>query len=698
MMLVLGTVSFFQLQAQALDEDFNQGIPATWKIYDVDGLTPNSGIATLMTAAWVSNEDGTDTFATSTSYYTPAGTSNDWLVSPPIVLTTGDVLSWRGLAQDPDYPDGYEVRISVLGDTVPDFLANAALFTTAGENPTWTNHFVDLDALGYTNQTVYIAFRNNSSDQFLLHIDDVKVSNVVIPDAALTSVKLVEYTFIPKKQVQPYSFSAVISNAAIGDVTGAHAELLVVNANSQVLFNAFSDTVALITAGNNATVTFPGTFTPTDTGFYFLQYVLFSDSGDVNALNDTLTDFFVVTDTIYGRDDNNVTGSLGIGAGSSAVGSFLGQEYVITTPVALTSVTGAFTAPTVGDTASFTVFSIDNGVPGAIVAESEMFIFTDSAFQVLDLSFPNLVVLDVDTYLVAVREYSANVTIGNSTGKFTAGTAWINWPTSPFGGWENSETFGPQFARAFTIRPNFGPCPVTVDSAYVQQPTCPDALDGLVLIESTSGYGNVTYDWSNGDTDSIAEFLTGIVYTVTIEDEIGCKSDVNYNLALVAPIAINIDVTDAATPTSADGIAIANVTGGTAPYTYEWSNDSTASAVSGLSVGAISVTVTDANGCDNVATDTISSGVGILTPASNLNAKIYPNPAANQVFVELTLDNTSDVNITVMNNLGQVVIRQTESNVQVMNASVNISTLPAGIYLIQVSSDNASSTQKLIVE
>jgi hypothetical protein len=697
MMLVLSAVSFNQLSAQALNENFNAGIPGTWKIYDVDGLTPNANVSALMTAAWVSNEDGTDTFVTSTSWYTPAGTSNDWLVSPAINLTTGDVLSWRGMAQDASYPDGYEVRISTTSDSVSAFLANPALFTTAAENPTWTNRFVDLDAAGYTNQTVYIAFRNNSTDQFLLHIDNVKVDNVVAADASFSAVKLIEYSFLPKKQIQTYSFNATIDNVALGAVNNAYAELFVVNANSQVLYNALSDTAATITAGNSATVNFPGTFTPTDTGFYFLQYVLFSD-GDVNTLNDTLTDFFVVTDTTYGRDDNNVTGALGIGAGSSAVGSFLGQAYEVVTPVALTSVTGAFTAPTIGDTASFSVFSIDNGVPGALIAESEIFIFTDSAFIVLDLSFPNLVVLDVDTYLVAVREYSDNVTIGTSTGKFTPGTVWINWPGSPFGTWENSENFGAQFARTFTIRPNFGACPVTIDTAFVQQPSCPDALDGVVLIEATPGFGSLTFDWSNGDTDSIAEFLTGQTYSVTIEDGLGCKTQATYALDLVAPIAVTVSVTNATTPTAADGGASASVTGGTAPFTFEWSNDSTSTAVSGLTAGTVSVTVTDANGCDKVATATVGAGVGIFTPANNLVAKVYPNPAANQVFVELTLSNTSDVNIAVLNNLGQVVIRQTESNVQVMNASVDVSALPAGIYMIQISSDNASTAQKLIVE
>jgi hypothetical protein len=46
-----------------------------------------------------------------------------------------------------------------------------------------------------------------------------------------------------------------------------------------------------------------------------------------------------------------------------------------------------------------------------------------------------------------------------------------------------------------------------------------------------------------------------------------------------------------------DGTASLNITGGTAPYTVNWSNGSTGTGVSGICMGTYSVSVTDANGC-----------------------------------------------------------------------------------------------------
>ncbi len=161
-------------------EDFANGIPGTWTTIDNDGLTVNANIAALFPNAWNGNADAdnlTDTVAASTSWYTPAGTSDDWLISPPINLTSNNTLAWEEKAQDPLYPDGYELRISTSTPTIAAFNANAPLFTiAAGSGGAWASRSVDLQAMGYSNQTVYLAWRNNSTDMFILDIDDIVVS------------------------------------------------------------------------------------------------------------------------------------------------------------------------------------------------------------------------------------------------------------------------------------------------------------------------------------------------------------------------------------------------------------------------------------------------------------------------------------------------------------------------------------------
>ena len=53
--------------------------------------------------------------------------------------------------------------------------------------------------------------------------------------------------------------------------------------------------------------------------------------------------------------------------------------------------------------------------------------------------------------------------------------------------------------------------------------------------------------------------------------------------------------------TNCNGTAVVDVVGGTAPYTYLWSNGANTQSISSLCGGSYSVTVTDANGCQSIS-------------------------------------------------------------------------------------------------
>ncbi len=158
-------------------EDFQQGIPNTWTLINVDGRTPDSTMTlpSQITDAWVALDDfgnPGDTFAASTSKYLPAGQANDWLITPAIVTQSSSVLTWFANAFIAA-GDGYEVRISTTTPTVNGFLAHPPLLSVTTENAEWTRRNADLS--GYPNQTVYLAFRNYSTDKYVLGINDVAV-------------------------------------------------------------------------------------------------------------------------------------------------------------------------------------------------------------------------------------------------------------------------------------------------------------------------------------------------------------------------------------------------------------------------------------------------------------------------------------------------------------------------------------------
>ncbi len=201
---------------------------AGWTLYNVDGLTPNTNVA-YVNNAWVSRASEFDNnVAMSTSWYTPAGASNDWLVTPSITLPAGtNTLYWDGLTYDPTYPDSYKVYISTTGNAVADFTTEL-LDVNPEDTTDWVRHMVDLSA--YSGQTVYIAFQNYSNDMYLLALDNIAVINndfCVAPDrgiattATTTNSATIEWTGVGDFDVAVGApgFTPTVTDTASGGPT-----------------------------------------------------------------------------------------------------------------------------------------------------------------------------------------------------------------------------------------------------------------------------------------------------------------------------------------------------------------------------------------------------------------------------------------------------------------------------------------------
>ncbi|MCA9705658.1 MAG: choice-of-anchor J domain-containing protein [Myxococcales bacterium] len=153
--------------------DFSMG----WTTQDVDmQMVFADPSVSFVTAAWVASSvpDMGNFAATSTSWYDPAGTSDDWLISPQIMAGPNTRVYWMSRSFDGGFPDGFEMRVSTAGNTVADFV-DAPVLTIPAENEAYTGHFVDLAASGYVNQPVYLAWRNVATDGWLLMVDEVTV-------------------------------------------------------------------------------------------------------------------------------------------------------------------------------------------------------------------------------------------------------------------------------------------------------------------------------------------------------------------------------------------------------------------------------------------------------------------------------------------------------------------------------------------
>nr|WP_321485466.1 T9SS type A sorting domain-containing protein [uncultured Draconibacterium sp.] len=135
--------------------------------------------------------------------------------------------------------------------------------------------------------------------------------------------------------------------------------------------------------------------------------------------------------------------------------------------------------------------------------------------------------------------------------------------------------------------------------------SCNGLSDGGATASATGGTAPYTYVWSNGATTASIVGVTAGTYDVTITDDNGCTDQASVTITEPAALSVNITLDNNLTCSDDNnGGATVEVTGGTAPYTYEWDNQATTASVTNLTLGNHSVTITDNNGC--TATQTIN--------------------------------------------------------------------------------------------
>lgn len=152
-------------------------------------------------------------------------------------------------------------------------------------------------------------------------------------------------------------------------------------------------------------------------------------------------------------------------------------------------------------------------------------------------------------------------------------------------------------------------------------PTACGAADGLIEITVTGGTGPYTYDWDNdgtGDFDDSEDLTASAgVYAVEVVDANGCSnSEITGLWDALAP-TVNIDgVTDNLCWYDSLGVIDISLTGGTAPFTYLWSDGQTIEDAINLPSGFYTVEVTDAAGCIGVWGDNVNDPGEIIVDAT----------------------------------------------------------------------------------
>lgn len=174
-------------------------------------------------------------------------------------------------------------------------------------------------------------------------------------------------------------------------------------------------------------------------------------------------------------------------------------------------------------------------------------------------------------------------------------------------------------------------------SADISATQCQGDANGSIDLSVSGGVAAYTYSWSNGATTQDISGLTAGDYTITLTDGSGCVANQTFTVTEPSVLAINPDVTDVACFGDATGEIESRVTGGTAPYTFSWSEGSVTENLSGMVAGSYDLTVIDANGC-SVTMNNIIVNEPALALAKQAEALAIPSCAGgNDGSVSITM-------------------------------------------------------------
>ncbi|TVR37327.1 MAG: T9SS C-terminal target domain-containing protein, partial [Cryomorphaceae bacterium] len=282
------------------------------------------------------------------------------------------------------------------------------------------------------------------------------------------------------------------------------------------------------------------------------------------------------------------------------------------------------------------------------------------------------------------------------------------------------------------------PNEITINDMQTVNPSCAGSEDGKVSVVAAGGSGNLTYTWSgpvNLQGPTHVDIPAG-EYTLTVTDANGCS--ISQTVELIEPDALEVDlvITDAGCHGIEIGSAIVMVTGGTGNYAVNWSvtGNMNQFGLFDLGVGNYGVLVADQNGC--VFVDHFDIGIdcpysaeleeGIIDededetvlptqPENDVtdhlaedtpsHLAVYPNPNNGEyVFLDLQQKSSAEPTVFSMvqihNMAGQLISSYSiNMNEGQFEGVINFEkTLPFGVYLMSVYTQDEVLTQKIVVK
>jgi len=195
---------------------------------------------------------------------------------------------------------------------------------------------------------------------------------------------------------------------------------------------------------------------------------------------------------------------------------------------------------------------------------------------------------------------------------------------------------GCQKTKNITVTSSGG---VNTSSAGLQNVTCYGNANGSATVTATGGQAPYTYQWNDpsSQTTATASGLAAGTFGVQVTDADGCASTRAFTITQPTALTASLTGASALCFGSANGGIQATMSGGTAPYSYNWNGADFGQTLNPSTVAAGSYTfnMTDANGCST------SSNVAVSQPADILVTILSTTPDSCQLDV-----GTAEIDVT----------------------------------------------------
>jgi gliding motility-associated-like protein len=214
----------------------------------------------------------------------------------------------------------------------------------------------------------------------------------------------------------------------------------------------------------------------------------------------------------------------------------------------------------------------------------------------------------------------------------------------------------------------------TLTLGTVTNVSCFGGNNGTASASTSGGTAPITIRWNTIPLQigSTATGLAAGTYLVWATDSAGCADTIQFQVTQPTVLAGTVS-TVGAVCNLANGSATVTPNGGTTPYSYNWSNGQTSATATSLPGGPVTVTVTDANGCQIVRNANIAqAGSPILALVG---------------FNDINCFGGNDGSVTVSASAGVGPYTYAWNTTPVQN-SATASNLTAGTYTVTVTDQN----------